>query len=221
VIMYFERLADLVMPELQYGKPIGTGDILTGPFAVVHNTVRNMGGFLAVEQDTVTLLESTAFRTLSTAYEYSFDQDKQTVRFYYHDVRSEFIIEPIIEQDMQTFYPHLTFKDLNEFKDYIYRVGVSILFDPTHEPTNYAILVDNDQNILGLYMQDTKKGPLYRRENGDWSIITQTSDAEIFENGIWVNVLSGAIELYDTKENEDVTSREAYREFDVEHKVYV
>lgn len=219
--MYFEKLADLVMPELQSGRPIGTGDILTGPFAVVHNTVRNMGGFLAVEQDTVTLLESTAYRTLSTAYQYSFDEDAQTVRFYYPEVKSEFIIEPIVEQDMQTFYPHLTFKDLDEFKDYIYRVGVSILFDPTHEPTNYAILVDVDQNVLGLYTQDTKKGPLYRRENENWEMITQTSDSESFQNGTWVNVLSGAIELYDAKENDDKTSREIFREFDVEHKVYV
>lgn len=212
---YFERLYDLDMPKLQLGAPITPSTIAAGPFAVVHNGIRGLGAHLHEYLDIVAFLDSSVYRTLTQEYEYEVDKNNQKIKFYFKDVNSEFVIEPIVESDMEKFYPEKKFRDFEEFISYLERLAQTITFGPQVEETDFAITVDETSTpprISGLFFRQDPK--IFRRESDGWVELTPADEDWVdIEEYSWVNVLSGAVDLYDSVVYSDSIDATAFNKY--------
>lgn len=193
---YFDDLLDLDIPELQKAEAITPGTIASGPFAVVHNGIRGLGAHLHQYLDLVAFLDSSVYRTLTEDYEYTIDNDKKSIRFYYEDIDSEFIIEPIVEKDIELFYEGKNFNGLDEFLGFLEKLSQQITYGPQVEVTPHAITVDDTGLVKGLFKRTDSE--FYRRENKDWTKLTPSDEDWADIEGLsWLNVLIGAVSLYD------------------------
>ena len=143
-------------------------------------------------------------------FEPSVSKDGTTVTFKSKEKdRGEYIITPASHEDMTNAYSYLKFSSEDEairvVRGLIRRVsGAAFGVYTGGKMTDLGLVVeDGADNVLGLYV--INKDGTFKRENGAWvAIDPDDEDAnEEIEEGIWVEALDGAKDVYDEKENQD------------------
>lgn len=206
----FEVLADIQLPELQYTNTYS--NIADGPFAVDNNGVVSIGAMLNISANgSLYFILANGLKYITPDFQVSVDKDAQTLSFTKTGTQYLLVIRPLTEADQKTFYPTLAFQDLNEFKDFLQRIAMNLM-GGTQELTDQAITTDDSGNVLGMF-QETPDG-MYRREDKQWiALKPDDQDWTDVEDRSWLNVLIGAIELFDSNENADSSSVDEYNKF--------
>lgn len=209
-IMNFDALGDLDFPLLQHTTD--KCNVADGPFAIDHSGAKSLGGFMHVEDGVLHFLEGGTLRSLSSDYQVSVDAKSQTITIQRPGVESVYTIRPLVDRDMAERFPQLEFSDLDEFKDFLQRLGANGLFQSHRDLSDYAVTADDKDNVLGLF--ERVKGQMSRRENGNWvPVKPEDSDWAEIDTLRWIPVLFGAVDLFDSHEDKASSALENYSHY--------
>jgi hypothetical protein len=204
----FDKLGDLDLPEIQFTDKYA--NIADGPFHIEYGGNVSLGGFLHATLFGVMFFRAGDMVKLYDGCTVEVDEGTSTITFQDPERGSHYVLSPVTEKDMSEFYPGLEFADLDEFKEYLIRLGSNIIFGAHEDLSDYALTVDDKDNVLGLFERAAKQ-TMTRREGGKWVPVSNSDEdwAEI-DNMQWVPVLSGAVELFDEQEHDATSSVENF-----------
>lgn len=204
----FDKLADLALPEIQFTDKYT--NLADGPFHIEYGGQTSLGGFLHATQTGAMFFRAGAMVRLYGSCTVSVDEGSSTITFADPELGTQYVLSPVTEKDMAEFYANLEFAGIDEFKDYLIRLGSNIIYGAHEDLSDYALTVDSKGNVLGLFERAGKQA-MTRRENGKWIPVTNSEEdwAEI-DDMRWVPVLSGAVDLYDQQEHDATSSVENF-----------
>lgn len=121
----------------------------------------------------------------------------------------EYVISPTNYPEMQEHFSYLNFSSEEEatrvIRGLIRQVAGSAYGVYTGgKMTDLGLVIeDGADNVLGLYI--INKDGTFRRENGSWVALDPDDDDanEELEEGLWIQALDGARDIFDEKENQD------------------
>lgn len=207
----------LTLLDIEIGEGLYPSDenqtYAEGPFKMV--SPGRPGGVVAVD-----LMQSGTHVSLwdggsglefsSEEFDVEGSEDGNTITFTAKDSEAgEYVITPVSYEELQEYFSYLNFSSEEEavrvVKGLTRQVAGSAYGVYTGgKMTDLGLVIeDGADNVLGLYI--INKDGTFRRENGSWVALDPDDDEanEELEEGLWIQALDGARDIFDEKENQD------------------
>lgn len=202
-----DQLRTIRAPGLRRA-PASEGTLLAGPFSINHNGSWTVGWYLEDAGELLTLIEGPHLRELPSTSQITYEASEQKVTIIDEEFESRYELTPLTTADADRFHPDLMFSGVDEYSEFVTRMALSDVRGVNYPLTPYFLNVANDGvSVTGLYNDD---GNIFRRDHGEWVFIDGSPDSvvELHEK---VLVLHGALELFDTHEDDDSILLDQFR----------